>query len=203
MIKNIVFDMGQVLMKFDEDFFIERLGISDPEDRKLLKREVFDTVEWVRMDRGDLKDHEVFEIVKKRIPERLQEAAGKLIFDWYDPVVPIEGMADLAAELKNKGYGIYLLSNASHRQKEYWLNVPGHEIFEGSVVSADCGILKPQPELYRILLEKYGLEADECVFIDDFKLNCEGAFRCGMHPVIFRQDIELLKKDLRELGVDI
>ena len=203
MIRNIVFDMGQVMMKFDEDYFIERLRLQDPKDRKTLKKEVFDSVEWVRMDRGSLKDNEAFDLIKVRLPERLHDAAAKLIFEWYDPVVPIEGMADLVSELKNKGYGIYLLSNASHRQKEYWLHVPGHELFDGSVVSADYLIMKPQPEIYRLLLDKYGLNADECVFIDDFKVNCDGAFNCGLHTVIFRQDIDELKKDLRSFGVDI
>ena len=63
--------------------------------------------------------------------------------------------------------------------------------------------MKPQPEIYRLLLDKYGLQADECVFIDDFKVNCEGAFNCGMNTIIFRQDIDELKKELRKLGVDI
>ena len=202
MIKNIVFDMGQVMMRFDEVYFIERLGVEDPEDRKILRREVFDTVEWVMMDRGTLKDNEFYDIVKERIPERLREYAAKLVFEWFDPVVPVEGMADLVNELKSKGYGIYLLSNASHRQKEYWQNVPGHELFDGSVVSADYLVMKPDPKLYRILLDKYGLVPDECVFIDDFKVNCEGAKYCGMHPIVFRQDIEALRKDLRKLGVD-
>lgn len=203
MIKNIVFDMGQVMMKFDEDYFIDRLGIDDPEDRRMLKTEVFDSVEWVRMDRGSLKDWEAFDIIKERLPERLLGYAEKLILHWFEPVVPVDGMAGLAAELKSRGYKIYLLSNASHRQKEYWKNVPGSELFDGSVVSADYLIMKPQPEIYRLLLDKYGLIADECVFIDDFKVNCEGAYHCGMHPVIFRQDVKRLRKELKELGVDV
>ena len=189
MIRNILFDMGQVMMKFDEDFFIARLGITDPEDKKVLKEEVFNSVEWVRMDRGTLTDVEAYDIIKERLPERLRPAAEKLLLHWFEPVVSIEGMAEFVKELKDKGYGIYLLSNASHRQKEYWRNVAGNELFDGSVVSCDYHIQKPQPEIYSIILEKYGLKADECAFIDDFKLNCEGAYCCGMHPVIFRQDI--------------
>ncbi|MBQ9912048.1 MAG: HAD family phosphatase, partial [Firmicutes bacterium] len=154
MIKNIVFDMGQVMMKFDEDYFIDRLGIDDPEDRRMLKTEIFDSVEWVRMDRGSLKDWEAFDIIKERLPERLRGYAEKLILHWFEPVVPVDGMAGLAAELKSKGYRIYLLSNASHRQKEYWKSVPGSELFDGSVVSADYLIMKPQPEIYRLLLDK-------------------------------------------------
>ena len=71
MIRNILFDMGQVLIRFDQSFFIRRLGI-DGEDMGLLMREVFRSVEWVQMDRGSLREEEAFRKITARLPERFQ-----------------------------------------------------------------------------------------------------------------------------------
>ncbi len=203
MIKNVIFDMGQVLIKFDEAFFIDRVGIEDPEDRKLLKREVYDSLEWAQMDRGTITDEEGLERMKKRLPERLHDAAKKLTVEWVRPILPIPGVEKLVRELKANGYGIYLLSNASHMQKEYWPRIPGSELFDGRVVSAEEGFVKPQFEIYRILLDRYGLLPEECVFIDDAKNNCEGAFCCGIRPIVFHQDVGEVREKLREMGVNV
>ena len=76
MIKNIIFDMGGVLIRFDRKYFIERLGISG-EDEELLMREVFHSLEWVRMDRGSLTDAEAAESICRRVPERLHDAVQR------------------------------------------------------------------------------------------------------------------------------
>ena len=68
MIKNILFDMGQVLIRFDRDYFMDRLGVAS-EDKPLLMREVFLSVEWVRMDRGTLREEEAFRAIAERLPE--------------------------------------------------------------------------------------------------------------------------------------
>ena len=109
----------------------------------------------------------------------------------------------LIGELKSKGYGIYLLSNASYRQHEYWPRVPASRFFDGTLVSADVKLVKPQPEIYRLLCETFSLEPDECVFIDDAINNAEGAFLCGMHPIVFHDDVDELRARLRGEGVEV
>ena len=104
MIKNILFDMGQVLIRFDQAFFINRLGI-DGDDRDLLMREVFRSVEWVRMDRGTLREEEAFESIAPRLPHHLHDAARKLLCMWDRPILEIEGMYELVAELKERATG--------------------------------------------------------------------------------------------------
>ena len=119
MIKNILFDMGNVLIRFDRKAFLDRLDISE-EDKQLLLREVFLSVEWVQMDRGTLCEETAEPLMCQRLPEHLHSAVHSLVSLWDDPMLPIAGMAELVEELKEKGYGIYLLSNASVRQHEYW-----------------------------------------------------------------------------------
>jgi len=132
MIRNIVFDMGQVLLRFEPAYFIERVGAAE-EDRALLLREVYQSLEWARMDRGSMTEAEAAESMCRRLPARLHETVHALVDRWDRPILPIEGMEELIAELKEKGYGIYLLSNASYRQHEYWPRVPASRYFDGTL----------------------------------------------------------------------
>lgn len=195
--------MGQVLLKFDPDFFIARAGISDHEDAELLKRVVFKSIEWARMDRGTLDEKDAMKIFCRKLPLKLHNAAFELCCQWHDPIIPIQGGIGLVKKLKDAGYKIYLLSNASHTQKSYWPKFPGAPLFDGCLISADVGYIKPQPEIYKSLLDKYGLVADECIFIDDSPANCEGAFELGIHPLVFHGDYDEIYRELKTLEINI
>lgn len=202
MIKNIVFDMGNVIIRFDPELFMVRLGLAE-EDRKLLKRELFVSLEWSRMDRGSLTDEEAAEIVCRRVPERLHDAVRRLVGMWDRPILPVEGMYELVEELRDMGYGIYLLSNASFRQHDYWPRVPASKFFDGTLISADVKLVKPQPEIYRLLCDKFSLVPEECVFIDDSTSNAEGAYFCGINALVFHGDAHEMRLKLNELGVKV
>ena len=76
-------------------------------------------------------------------------------------------------------------------------------VFDGTLISADVGLVKPQPEIYRLLCETFSLDPDECVFIDDAINNAEGAYLCGMHPIVFHNDVAELRQKLRKEGVPV
>lgn len=202
MIRNIVFDMGNVLLRFDRELFLNRLKVR-AEDKELLLREVFCSLEWVQMDRGTLVEATALERMCRRLPEHLHAVAGELVCHWDEPLMPMEGMYELVAELKEKGYGIYLLSNASVRQHEYWPRLPVSNFFDGTLISADERLMKPQPEIYRLLLERFGLRAQECFFIDDAPANIEGALMCGIPGAVFYGDVPSLRRILRDAGIDV
>lgn len=202
MIKNIVFDMGNVIIRFDPELFMVRLGLAE-EDRRLLKRELFVSLEWSRMDRGSLTDEEAAEIVCHRVPERLHDAVRRLVGMWDRPILPVEGMYELVEELRGMGYGIYLLSNASFRQHDYWPRVSASKFFDGTLISADVKLVKPQPEIYRLLCDKFSLVPEECVFIDDSTSNAEGAYFCGINALVFHGDAHEMRLKLNELGVKV
>ncbi|MCD7862829.1 MAG: HAD family phosphatase [Lachnospiraceae bacterium] len=200
MIWNIVFDMGQVLIYFRPDSFLNRYEISD-EEKQLLKREVFGSMEWPLLDWGALTDEQALERMKPRIPASLHEIAGNLVRMWDRPIEPVQGMADLIRDLKEAGYGIYLLSNASFRHPDYWGRIPGSEYFDGLVISAFEHMVKPNPDIYRCLLDRYDLRPEECVFIDDMPTNVAGAYVAGMDGIVFR-GVEELRNELEKRGVN-
>ena len=203
MIKNILFDMGGVLLRFEPEYFIARLGITGA-DADLLRREVFRSADWVRMDRGTLTDVEGVARICRRVPAHLHAAVEELVCRWEVPeILPMEGMAALIGELKAAGYGIYLLSNAFARQHEYWPRVPGSEYFDDTFISADVKLVKPQREIYEMALEKFGVKAEECVFIDDLPSNIEMGENCGIRGVVFHGDVGILRADLRRIGIAV
>lgn len=203
MIKNIIFDMGQVLIKFDPLYFIHRLGITDTKDTQILMREIYKSVEWSMMDRGSLTDAQACEIFKARVPNHLKRYVADLTCDWCKPLVPIDGAEELIRELKTNGYNMYLLSNASLNQKNYWNDIPGSDCFSDTVVSSYINLVKPQPEIFKYLVNKYELVPDECLFIDDATLNVEGAVYSGLHGIVFHGDYKEVREKMVALGINI
>ncbi|MCR5089451.1 MAG: HAD family phosphatase [Oscillospiraceae bacterium] len=203
MIKNIIFDMGCVLIYWDPDTIIARLGLSS-EDSSLLRREVFSCQEWVSMDHGIMSQSEGHRRICSRLPERLHAAAAACVFDWWKPPLrPVSGMEALVRECRDLGYGIYLLSNATSTLHQYFPRIPGSECFDGKIVSADLKLLKPQREIYEALLSTYCLRPEECFFIDDSPLNIDGAWAVGIRGAVFFDDMVRLRGELREAGVPV
>lgn len=203
MIRNIIFDMGNVLKYFNPDRYIRYFGY-EGEDYALLMREVFKSPEWVALDRGTLLAKDAPAKICPRLPAHLHEAVGKLVNDWWKiEFVPVPGMADVVRELKENGYGIYLLSNASSELHNYFHRIPGSEYFDGLLVSGDELIVKPDPRIYHILYERFNLDPAECWFIDDSSANIEAGIYTGMGGTVFFNDVARLRHDLHQAGINI
>jgi len=203
MLRNIIFDMGGVMTEFNPEYFVDCLGLTGPGDRELLLREVFRSEEWVMQDAGAIDEAETERRVLVRLPERLHAAAHQMIFEWDRLSRPVPGMADLVRDCKAAGLGVYLLSNASVRQPEYWPRVPGSEYFDGTVISALCGCMKPGKEIFRLTMERFGLNAEECLFVDDTKANAEGAEKAGLMGFHFTGSADELRKAICDMGAKI
>lgn len=201
MIRNIVFDMGNVMIRFDPEYFLDREGITDPEDRKLVMNELFLSVEWAQMDSGVLTEETAEPLILARIPDRLKDQVHHLLCSWSTPRDMIPGMEELALGLKNAGYGIYLLSNASKNQHVYWPKVPSSRLFDGKLISCDVGFVKPMKEIYEIFTRKFGLVPEECLFIDDAPNNVAGAIACGWQGIVFHGDAGELQRKLATFKV--
>lgn len=200
MIRHIIFDMGNVLLRFDRELFLDRIGAAG-EDRDLLRREVFLSDDWLGLDRGDWDEPEAAARMCTRLPARLHGDVRALVCCWDEPLAEVPGMEALVGTLKEAGYGIWLLSNASRRQHDYWPRLPVSRFFDGTLISADERVIKPQREIYELCLARFGLKAEECFFIDDSAPNIEAAARCGIRGFVFRGDPEELRGSLRELGI--
>ena len=196
MIKNLILDMGNVLIEFRPERFIDDLGVTDPKIHALLWREIFRSSEWMALDHGDMTEAEALERICARLPENLWPMAERLVFHWNEPLYPIPGMPELVRDCKAAGMGVYLLSNASVRHKEYWPYVPGSEYFDGVVVSANLKMVKPDPEIYLHVLRTFGLKADECLFVDDMLYNVTGAEAVGIPGFHFQNNAADLRQRL-------
>ncbi len=204
MIRNILFDMGAVLLKWDPALFIRRLGVEDEQDRKILMNGLYLTTDWIENDRGTITDEIVIERAKKRIPERLHPYIEPLASHWDDPKDQNDEVYKIVEELKNNGYEVYSLTNACLRHHEYFPTYPVSKLFGDRVFrSCDWKLMKPEREFYEKALEVFQLDPAECVFIDDSPANAEGALRCGIDAIVFHQDAEELRSALRERGVNI
>lgn len=202
MIRNIIFDMGGVLVHYEPPHFVDLLGVS-AEDKALLLREVFNTVAWTRMDHGTIGEGEAAAAMKAGLPPRLHGEVDRLMEWWELELRPMEGMEDLLAELKTLGYRLYLLSNATVRQPEYFDRVPASRYLDGRMVSAFCKLLKPQHEIFEAMLREFGLEAGECFFVDDSAANVEGAYCAGIAGAVFDGDVSRLRRELNAAGVPL
>ena len=201
MIKNIVFDMGGVLIRWKPEEILGQFDLS-PEETEILNRELFHGIEWMQQDRGILTGDEVAEAVCARVPEHLWETVKSMVYGWYQQyLIPMPGMAELVRELKSNGYRIYLLSNASLALRSYFPRIPGSECFEKLLVSAEEKLLKPSHEIFERLYEKFELTPGECWFIDDSPANVEGAILTGMGGTVFYGDVARLRRELHRAGI--
>ena len=200
MIRNIVFDMGKVLLDY-EPLAVCWKFTDNKEDVEQIGRELFFAKEWILLDQGVLTEKEALKRVQDRLPEeRLKKLAEDSLAHWHEyNLRPVEGMKELVQTLKEQGYGIYLCSNASLRLRVFEKEIPGSQYFDGTIVSAEERLLKPDPAIYRRLFEKYHLSAGECFFIDDRQDNIEGAKSCGMDGYCFSEgDVVKLRSFLAE-----
>lgn len=202
MTNNIIFDLGNVLFLFNKDNLTAACGIKG-EDLRLVSDTVYDRLYWDRLDDGSITDDEVKTAFCKRLPERLHEKA-RLVFDnWIKNMPPVKGMRELIVDLKKKGKKIYLISNISEGFAQSWKTYPHIfetlSLFDGLVFSGEVKLAKPDTKIFQYLLDKYSLDAKDCIFIDDAERNVYGAASAGIKGYIFDGDVKKLEAYLSTL----
>ena len=194
MIKNVILDMGNTLLLFSPDVSVNKYCSSD-EEKSCVRRALFEGEEWILADAGKISDKDKFDKVKHKVPEKYHAALKNCAENFDICFKPLDGANEFCDYIKNKGYGIYILSNASDKFYEYFQRWKKLDYFTGYVVSCDIHMLKPSEEIYKYLLNKYKLKAEECLFIDDIEKNIEGAKKVGMKAEIFKHNYdEIIKK---------
>ena len=184
MIRNIVFDLGNVLVDFDPKLFMQSFGFSEQEIQHLF-RLVYDE-DWRLYDRGDYASvTDLCYAVCKKHPAYASAFKKILCPEWVQIHSLKEETARYLAELKTRGYRIYLLSNLSKESYDYISQYTFFTLIDGGVFSYQEHICKPDAGIYEILLSRYGLCAGETVFLDDSEANIAAAERCGMHGIVF------------------
>ena len=199
MIKNVVFDFGQVLIRFEPKYMVGKY-VTDARDAALLETVVFDRLYWDRLDSGTITNEEVIERCCSRLPQRLHEVAKTIYCNWIYNIPEIEGMHELVCEIKERfGVRVFLLSNISTYFAEHAGEFPVLREFEKCIFSAVCGYVKPSPQIFAHLCAECGIEAAETVFIDDSRINVKGAEDFGIKGYLFDGNAEKLRKYLFDL----
>lgn len=193
MIRQIVLDMGNVLLDYNPKAVLDAFCSTD-EEKEVIYRELFQGPEWVQGDLGWIKDKGRYELVKARVPEKMHPALKRCANEWDFCMKPLPGAKDFCSYARKKGYGLYVLSNASDAFYEYFPNFAPLEDFDGIVVSCDLHVIKPDIRIYQHLLNAFHLIPEECLFIDDRKENVSGARAARMQGEVFYGDFEAVKR---------
>ena len=199
MIKNIVFDVGKVLVDFDWQSLFDALGFS-PEAYEEVAKATVQSELWNEFDRSKMADEEILEGFLEHAPGRRNE-----VMRFWDNIGSCIRRYDYAfpwiRSLQERGYGVYLLSNYPRRIYSQSIEELAFvEIVDGAVFSYEVQYTKPEREIYEALLRKYGLNPTECVFIDDNRANIVAANELGMATIHFHTKAQA-EEELRSLGV--
>ena len=198
-IDTVVFDIGNVLTDFAWDKFLSDKGY----DEAMIKRMAKATVEsddWVEYDKGNLTNEEIIERFVENDPEIGDEL--KDAFQNIDGIIlKREKTIPWIKALQAAGYKVLYLSNFSGQALEGCPDAMAFiEETDGGILSFREHVVKPEPEIYHLLEERYNLTPEKTVFIDDTKVNIEAAIKLGWKGIVYR-DYAQTVKELSEIGV--
>ena len=198
MIKNIIFDFGQVLVHFDPDYMCSR-EIENQDDLRLVSDVLFDRLYWDKLDAGTISDEQTVSLAKARLPERLHAAAEKIYYGWIYTLPEMEGMREVVALCREKNFKLYLLSNISVYFAQHHKEISIIDNFDGYVFSSVAGCVKPSADIFKYICDKFGLNPSESLFVDDNAKNIEGAKSYGIVPYHFDGNASRLKEYILSL----
>ena len=201
MYKNIVFDFGGVMVDFDpKEYLVDRFCNADVEEQ--VSALTFDSEEWKLLDAGLITRFEANQRMLTHAKEHdcVFEVQG-VLDDWMHILRPRRKMQELVQKLKAHGYCVYYLSNIPEDVLDLLMNRDMKGLFDGGVASCEVHINKPDPRIYKALLEKYHLKAQESVFIDDRLDNVQAAFRLGFAGIQMKESVGTLVRSLATCGV--
>ena len=184
MIRNIVFDISNVHAPFRFKEFLAEKGFDAAMIKRIIKASAM-TSYWTEFEKGKLTYDEAMEGFVSTDPDIADE-----LYKAYDSCSGIMGRYDYTEgwidALKEAGYKLYCITNFTPAGYEQCYDcISFIERFDGCVFSFREGIVKPDPEIYKTLLRRYNLKAEECVFIDDTEENVVSAQKIGLNGIVF------------------
>ncbi len=192
MIKNIIFDVGNVLLGYRWKELIKDLGYGDACDAEFIEKHVFISELWLKMDRGECTIEELKKLFLKTYPDKKDIVEGFLEAADKMPVARPKVWEKVKA-LKDKGYNLYILSNYGKELFEmHSKHISILDRFDGILVSYMIKRMKPEKEIYEELLKRFSLNPSECVFLDDLAKNIEGAQNLGIKGIRITDEQMLL-----------
>lgn len=193
MIKNIVFDLGNVLISFRPSEFFDKKNY--PENMKAtILSDIFGSNEWRMLDNGEISTSEAIEGIALKSSLKKEEIAH--IFKLRTELMfPLDENVRLLPELRKQGFRLYFLSNfPMDMYEEVKAGFYFFKYFEGGVISAEAKYSKPDIRIYQILMERYSLIPEECLFIDDLEINVRAAEAIGINGLVTLGSLEISKE---------
>ena len=193
MIRNIIFDLGNVLISFrPAEFLINNKY--QPKERELILSDIFGSREWLLLDNGDITAGEAIEKISST--SRLKpEIIARIFNTRMEIFYLLTHNTELLPELKKMGLKLYFLSNfPGDLFPEVKSKYSFFDLFEGGIISAEARCSKPDHHIYRLLLDTYFLKPAECLYIDDLEANVKAAITLGMKGIITHG-----KENIREM----
>jgi epoxide hydrolase-like predicted phosphatase len=193
MIKNIVFDLGNVLISFRPAEYFDKQNYPENIKSRILS-DIFESKEWSLLDKGEISTAEVIDAIASKSSLKKEEIAR--IFNLRtDIMFPIAKNIRLLPELKKQGYRLYFLSNFPlDIFEEIKTGYYFFSHFDGGIISGEVKFSKPDIRFYEILLEKYSLNAEESLFVDDLETNVVAAESIGMKGLVTFGSPEISKE---------
>ena len=190
MLKDVIFDFGGVVCTFSQDAILDDFCTGEAHAR--LKPVLFRS--WQALDEGTADYEEYVAETLKLLDGEDKQIAQRFFREWHRSMRPIPGLWALVGELKARGYGVFLLSNASTWFAGHLDDYPILRLFDGRLISAPEKMAKPEERIYRLALERFGLNTAETLFVDDHAENTEAAERVGIAGYVFDGDAEKLRE---------
>lgn len=198
MIKNVVLDMGNVLLSYDPHVILNKVCETE-EEKQLILTNLFEGEEWIMGDRGDITNEQRYDLVKERLPKELHPKLKECVAHWDICMLPMDGAKEFCHRCREEGYSIYVLSNACNHFYDYFPKHYDMDFFDGVMVSSTVHLIKPDARIYELLCDTYDLKPQECVFIDDRPENVEAAERVGMKGVVFDGNYAVVENVLKNM----
>ncbi|MCQ2454802.1 MAG: HAD family phosphatase [Clostridia bacterium] len=203
MLDNFIFDFGNVLVRFDEENIAKPyLSLVQDETKAELIKTVFDRKYWDRLDDGSLTETDVCALIKSQVPNTYYSSCCDILENWYKDLPIDNNMLNLIKYLKSKNKKIYLLSNISLEFAENYSKVKAlnelFSYFDGLVFSASCRLVKPNKEIFLLLLEKYKIQPQNSIFIDDRLANINTAKSLDINTFLYQKNFDELNKTIME-----
>lgn len=200
MIKTIIFDIGGVLVNLHFEEFFRKYTADEAMIKRLYKATLYGTA-WRDFDRGILSEEEIINKFVENDVE-IEDLIRKITSDY-------QGLIDLRAyaipwieELRKKGYKVLYLSNWPREfHVQFYHEMRFIPYTDGGILSYLEKVIKPEPEIYELLMERFDLKAEECVFMDDTEKNLITAKELGMETILYTDQEQAIKR-LEELGVN-
>ena len=203
MYKSIVFDLGGVMVDFaPRAYLVDRICNEEIEEQ--VYDLTFGSEEWKQLDAGLVSrfDGNQAMLRNAKAAGREFEVQG-VLDDWMHILRPRRRMQELVRKLKSRGYCVYCLSNIPEDVLDFLTERDLKGLFDGGVASCEVHINKPDPRIYKALLDKYQLKAGESVFIDDRLENVQAAFRLGFAGIQMKDSVGTLVRSLATCSVVI